>query len=104
MNSIARLAVAAVLAGFLFASTSPAHAGDDHDGPGLGDDCDRGGSYVLRDERGRRTGTLEEAPGGTLIQRDTNGRRVGTIEQGWGGETVVRGTRGHRVGTIEPRR
>lgn len=99
-TSRTRFAVATVMAGFLFAPLSPAHADDDHDD--FRDQRDeRPAYYVTRDTQGRRTGTLEEAPGGTLIQRDTSGRRVGTIERREGGDMVVRDNAGRRVGTIE---
>lgn len=105
MTSTTRLAVAAILAGFLFASTSPAHAGDDFDdSPTFGaEEHDQGASYVLRDERGRRTGTLEQEGTGYLIQRDNAGRRTGTMEQDTTGQWIMRDTAGRRVGTVERR-
>ena len=100
MNSTRTRIAAALMVGLL--APLPVYAddfGEDLLAPRV--DRGQGRGYVLRDERGRRTGTIEQAPGGILIQRDTSGRRVGTIEQGWGGEMVVRDTRGRRVGTIE---
>lgn len=75
MTSTARLAVAAVLAGFLFTSASPACAGDDlDDGPAFGaDEHGQGTGYVQRDERGRRTGTLEQEGSGVLFEMDNRG-------------------------------
>lgn len=102
MNSTRTRLAVALMVGFL--APLPVYAddfGDDLLAPRA--DRDQGRGYVLRDERGRRTGTLEKTPDGTLIQRDTSGRRTGTVEQGWGGEMVIRDTQGRRVGTIERR-
>lgn len=103
MTSTARLA-AAVLAGFLFASASPARAGDDlDDGPTFGaEEHDQRAGYVLRDERGRRTGTLEEETPGYFVQRDNRGTRIGTIQcNGITFQCETYDTRGRRTGSVE---
>ncbi len=38
--------------------------------------------YIVRDDSGRRVGTVERGIGDRLVQRDASGRRTGTIEPG----------------------
>ena len=60
-----------------------------------------GGKLVRRDQSGRRTGTIESAPGDRLILRDDHGRRTGMIERSSNGRYVIRDESGRRTGTAE---
>lgn len=64
--------------------------------PSLADDLHE--RFVLRDNVGRMTGTVERGIGGEFIQRDTFGRRVGTVDQGFGDDKVIRDRSGRRTG------
>src|SRR5690606_17163363 len=63
-----------------------------------------GGLLLRRDLQGRRLGYIEERPGGYVL-RDERGRRVGTIHRGPSGleSGVVRDPTGRRIGVIERR-
>jgi hypothetical protein len=56
---------------------------------------------VIRDEHGRRVGTIEQGVGERQVIRDEHGRRVGAIEPGVGGGQVIRDEQGRRVGTTD---
>ena len=58
------------------------------------------GTLVERDERGRRTGTVETRPDGGAVLRDAQGRRTGTIERP-GNTLIRRDARGRQVSTVE---
>ncbi|OJX65818.1 hypothetical protein [Magnetospirillum sp. 64-120] len=99
ISTRARLA-AALMVGFL--APLPVYAddfGDDLLAPRV--DRDQGRGYVLRDERGRRTGILKQEGANYLIQRDNAGRRTGTVEKDTTGQWIMRDTAGRRVGVID---
>lgn len=56
---------------------------------------------VIRDESGRRVGTVEQGVGDRRVIRDESGRRIGTVEPGVGDRQVIRDRDGKRVGTVE---
>jgi hypothetical protein len=60
-----------------------------------------GKHVVLRDELGRRSGTIEQSLSGQYIMRDEMGKRTGTIEKSLTGAYVIRDDMGRRRGIIE---
>lgn len=76
----------------------------DDDQPGTSDDSAGSGYYVLRNNKGQRTGTLEEEGAGYMVQRNTKGERTGTWELApTGDQWIIRDTAGRRVGTVDRR-
>jgi len=61
-----------------------------------------GGSWIIRDEAGRRVGEVTEGYGDRLTVRDASGGVLYQIDEGWGGKLIIRDTSGRRLGTAEP--
>lgn len=62
----------------------------------------RADDFIVRDQRGRTIGTVEQGIGGAMVRRDASGRRIGTVEDGIGGQKILRDGDGRRTGTVEP--
>lgn len=57
--------------------------------------------HIIRDESGRRVGTVEQGVGGRQVIRDQGGQRLRTVEPRRGGAGVLREASGNRTGTVE---
>jgi len=59
---------------------------------------------VVRSREGRPIGRIEEEVGGSHVLRDSNGRRSGNVVPGFNkNELVIRDSDGRRQGTLERR-
>lgn len=57
---------------------------------------------ILRDNSGRRTGSVEEGYNGRKTVRDNQYRTLYRIEEGYGDRLIIRDKNGLRTGTVEP--
>jgi hypothetical protein len=58
---------------------------------------------IMRDQTGKRIGTIEESYGGGKTVRDNQNRTQYRIEQGFGDRLIIRDSRGKRTGSVESR-
>jgi hypothetical protein len=58
---------------------------------------------ILRDQTGKRIGTIEESYGGRKTVRDNHYRTQYRIEQGFGDRLIIRDATGKRTGSVESR-
>lgn len=59
--------------------------------------------WVIRDQQGRRTGTIEPQSDGRYVHRDGDGRRTGTVERNDDGSWTMKDTLERRAERAEQR-